>query len=331
MAYGYLRIYNAEKQVPLIVGELKAIFQALPDAELLAALRGPKRRGRPGYDPKILWRCYLVRYVLGLPSVSALIRYIQDNPFVARACGIETPADFPSQPTFSRFLTKLASRKYAHLVKDVMRRMVRTLYATLPNFGQTVAIDSTDVKAWSNKAKRPFTDLDATWSVKSSVGNLKKYWLGYKAHVIVDTEYELPLALNVTTANIHDSHGATRVLSEARVTYSKFHPRSVLADAGYSTAKLRRHIHRQYRAQPIIKAYKNDKKHRPLETQAWKLLYNRRVAVERVFSRLKEHRALNHVTVQRIRKVTIHCYLSMIVLQSQALATHSRISVRKVA
>lgn len=68
-----------------------------------------------------------------------------------------------------------------------------------------------------------------------------------------------------------------------------------------------------------------------LETPEWKKLYDQRVALERVFSRLKGHRALNHVTVRRMDKVTVHCFLSIIVLQSQALATHSRMSVRKVA
>lgn len=36
---------------PPVVGELEAIFEALPDEELLTRLRGPKRRGRPGYNP----------------------------------------------------------------------------------------------------------------------------------------------------------------------------------------------------------------------------------------------------------------------------------------
>ncbi|MCH9036894.1 MAG: transposase [Chloroflexi bacterium] len=331
MAYTYAKVSLADTQPP-VVAELTAIFNVLPDEELLEALRSRNRLGRPGYDPKILWRCYLVRYLLGLPSVSALIRTLQDNPYIAHTCGVESPDQLPSQPTFSRFFSKLASWRYAHIVKNVSREMTRICYRTLPGFGTNVAIDSTHIDAWANKAKKPRTDPDATWSVKTSVGNLKKFWLGYKAHILTDASgYELPIAMVVTTANVHDSHAATRVLRQARVTNSKFHPTYVIADAGYSSIKLRKHIYRQYRAQPIIKAYKNDKRHLPLETPEWKLLYHRRVAVERVNSRLKGHRGLNHVTVKGIRKVSVHCFLSMIVLQSQALATHSRMSVRKVA
>lgn len=74
-----------------IVGRLKAIFDALPDADLLATLRGPQRRGRPGYDAGILWRCFVTYYALGIESVSALLRTLRDNPFIAEACA---PSNF---------------------------------------------------------------------------------------------------------------------------------------------------------------------------------------------------------------------------------------------
>ena len=35
-----------------------------------------------------------------------------------------------------------------------------------------------------------------------------------------------------------------------------------------------------------------------------------------VNSRLKGQRSLNHITVRGLRKVTVHCYLSLIVLQA---------------
>ncbi len=65
-----------------------------------------------------------------------------------------------------------------------------------------------------------------------------------------------------------------------------------------------------------------------VETEEWKTLYNRRTSIERLFGRLKCYRRLNNVTVRRIQKVTIHCFLSLIVVQAQALhsATHNQIS-----
>ena len=51
------------------------------------------------------------------------------------------------------------------------------------------------------------------------------------------------------------------------------------------------------------------------QTLEWKALYKQRQAVERVFSRLKGQRSLNHITVRRLGKVTAHCYLSLIAMQ----------------
>ena len=47
-----------------------------------------------------------------------------------------------------------------------------------------------------------------------------------------------------------------------------------------------------------------------------KALYKQRQAVERAFSQLKGQRSLNRITVRRRRKVTVHCYLSLIAMQA---------------
>jgi len=228
-------------------------------------------------------------------------------------------------------MTKLSKRTYRTAVKNVMREMVRECYRRFPDFGKNAAIDSTDVRAWVNWTKKPPSDPDATWSVKSTVGNIKRFWLGYKAHLMVDTDYELPIALNVTTANVADLRGGTAILANARSTYSRFRPKYIMGNAGYSSKKFREVITKHYHSQPIIKASKHHKKALKLQRVDFDLIYNRRTVVERCFSRLKEHRSLNYVRVQRIQKVTVHCFLSVIILQAQALATNSRVSVRRVA
>ncbi len=114
---------------PPIVAELEAIFRQLPDDDLIAKLRGKTRRGPKGHDPEVLWRCYITYYYLGLDSVSTLIRLLHDNPYVAQACGMATPNDIPSQPTFSRFGTKLAKHtgEFILAVKNVHRDLTRKL------------------------------------------------------------------------------------------------------------------------------------------------------------------------------------------------------------
>ncbi len=141
---------------------------------------------------------------------------------------------------------------------------------------------------------------------------------------MVDCEYELPIAANVSPGNTHDTQKASNVLREARVSNRAFKPKFVMADKGYSSGPFIKLIQRQYRARPIIQLNPSHKALRAewgaeMDTPEWKALAKQRQAVERVFSRLKGQRSLNHITVQRKRKVTVHCYLSLIAMQAQAV------------
>ncbi len=314
--YNYDRNVDKVNSVP-IVRQLHAIFNSIPDDDLLTSLTAPT--GRPGYTPEVLWKTYVAMFILGLPSFASMIRYLQNNPMVAIACGITSEEGIPTKFAYSRFMHKLSSPKYVFRVKNVMRELTRTLYKTLPDFGKSVAIDSTDMKAWSNGIRKPASDKDASWAAKLNTSGKSKFYFGYKLHLMVDTQYELPLSAQITTASIHDVLVTSRVLSEARFTYSKFHPQYVICDAGYSSDKVRKHIRRQYRAEPIIKVNPRHKKALFVETEEWKEIYNRRTAVERIFSRLKGYRRLNNINVRRINKVTVHCFLSLIVVQAHAL------------
>ena len=91
--------------------------------------------------------------------------------------------------------------------------------------------------------------------------------------------------------------------------------------------KFMRHVKRQYRAIPIVNIPKHYTKFRAmyadiLDSPEGKALSKQRQAVERAFSRLKGQRSLNSVTTRGLRKVTLHCYLSMISMQA-AHKSHS--------
>ncbi len=298
---------------------LQPTFDTLPDTELLQALERTRHTGRPGYPLSVMWHTHIAMHVLNFKSYSQLIKGLQNNPALASACGIKNYDDIPSKSAYSCFLKKLSQPPFVKMVKDIMRELTRLLYQALPDFGKSVAIDSTSLKAWSNGNKKPISDPNAGWSVKTGSEGKTEFCFGYKLHLLVDTKYELPVAANITPGNFNDSPIASRVLSEARFTNGKFHPDVVICDAGYSSSTLLSLIKRQYRARPIIKINPRHKRLLFPETREWRSTYNKRVSVEHVFSRLKEHRRLNNITVRGKRKVTIHCYLSMMVVQAQAL------------
>lgn len=320
--------------LPPIIQEIKAVFIELSehDGELLHALRGPRRRGRPGYDPEILWHCFIAYYFLGLPSVSELIRRLYDNPYIARACGIESPDAIPSQPTFSRFFTKLSERMMRARVNRVFHSLSRKFYRILPDYGKSVAMDSTDIKAWSNGVHKEPTDKDAGWSVKTDTNGRAKSTWGYKVSLLVDTTCELPMAFHVMSGNRADVRVASVLLSQARWISGKFYPQYVIADAGYCSEALRRKIRWQFRSTPVIKVNAGHKRalEKYPEDAKWQEIFDRRTSIERMFARLKAHRKLNSLRVRGIRKVRVHCLLSIIAMQAHALATKRRASVRRV-
>ena len=245
----------------------------------------------------------------------------------------------PSQPTLSRFGTRLSKKLNTLEVKNIFRKLTTTLYETLPDFGQVVAIDSTDIKGWSNGGKkgkrarpamkrhprRPgrVSDPDAGYCVKTATDGNQKYVWGYKVHILADTKYELPIAINVSAGNVHDVRRASPLLSEARFVHSgRFHPDYVICDAGYSSDRLRHLIRRQYHAQPIIDPNASHKRAfaKTNKNAEWKAIYSRRTAIERLNGRLKGFYKLNDVRVRTLLKVRVDSLLSSIVLLAAAVA-----------
>lgn len=205
------------------------------------------------------------------------------------------------------------------VVKRIMYRLANECYRTLEDFGKVVAIDSTDLKAWSNGSKETKTDPDAGWILKGDTQGQRKFVWGYKLHAIVDAKYEIPIVANITRGNFADVKQATALMEQARDMDSTFHPAYVVCDAGYSSGKLRKRLRWWYHTRPIIKSRKIDPWIKD-ETPEWQAIDDRRTAVERVFSRMKTQRRLNHVTVRRQRKVLVHSLIPVIVTQATALA-----------
>ena len=144
--------------------------------------------------------------------------------------------------------------------------------------------------------------------------------MGGKLHLMVDTTHEIPITANITQGNVADVYHATPFLSYVRYITGKFHPEYIICDTGYARKNLRKVIKRQWRAHPIIKAAKTYKKQILEEISEWPNIFNRRIAVERVCGRAKNHRRLNNITARRCRRMTIHSLIPAIVKQAVAIA-----------
>lgn len=231
--------------------ELKAVFENLHDEELLEALEKTRLTGRPGYPIKVMWRTYIASHVLeNIHTIQELIRTLRRNPFIAIQCGICSPAEIPTRFAYYRFTKKLIA--YTDLIEKCMAKTLETLKGQLPDFMETVCIDSTDIETYVNWCKKPLSDEDAEWGWRRGKDNKDEMYPGYKMHLMVEAKYEVPLMSIVTPANANDSPLMIPVLEKNKAIIRRYTPKFILGDAGYDAIENYRVIVEDFKAIPII-------------------------------------------------------------------------------
>jgi IS5 family transposase len=174
-------------------------------------------------------------------------------------CGF-SQANIPSQDALGRFLNKVV--EHEDLLEKCFANLVKEARQLLPGFGTKLAVDSTDIKAYSNGHRKSPSDPDARWGAKgaghhSVPGNDSKrrdvyYWFGYKLHLVVDALYELPVGFNLTPANEADTMQMEGLLKKAGADQAESKLEAVIADKGYDSQSNNQFIFGECKAAPII-------------------------------------------------------------------------------
>ena len=193
---------------------------------------------------------------------------------------------------------------------------------------QGVAVDASVIRSWSSPNHKPVVaDPDASFTRKKNSRGKETWYWGYKLHVAVDTKYEIPITASVTTASHADNLELVSLVTEAYERHAWFAPTYVTADAGYDTVAIAETLARGMKIAPIIPLRKLPRKYAPDPrdsrhfppippgTAEWRALYATRQSVERCFSRLKQHRALDSHCRRGLRKVTLHALMAILGMQ----------------
>ena len=315
-----------------LASELSAIFESLDDAPILKRLAEYRWTGRPGWNLEALWRSYVALFVMNMPTVNALLRRLQDDPALRDVCGFAD--ELPSRWTFNRFIARVSH--HSDLVEDALARLTDRLHELLPGFGDNLSVDSTTVRSHSNASKVPVSDPDASWIAKSGNHGKKEWTWGFKAHLVVDSQWELPVAVTVTGGSVNDSTQFIPALGLAKWHHPWLTPRWIVADAGYDARRNYEYAVAAFGAVPIIMLNRRSgpapkktmldstdiRRHSPIprESNEWTRIYSTRQGIERCFSRLKGHRTLSAHARRGLRKVTLHVLMSVLTLQAGAVA-----------
>ena len=391
-----------------LAAELEDVFNCVPYKELEHAILAMRIRafsplGRFGYSVSSLLRAYLAGYVLGVKNTNDLLRRLQEDPILATICGFDYKKP-PCRRTFIRFTKKLV--QHQDLLDKCLNEITSKLGELLPNFGQHVVVDATPVHSHSNPDKKKVvSDPQADWVYKE--GNEKKRWVwGYRLHLVVDANYELPIAKETTVSNEGEKAVAIPLLTKAKSEFPWFNPQAVICDKGYDSSAIYEAIVKELGADPIISIrrraggespeimgssaapccpgglpliYRSWDKNKGLQyqcpekagraicplaercpvkmmwvkpvhdyrrfgyrikrgTEEFTSIYRKRVAVERVNSRLKDKRRLDSHCLRGLQKLNLHCTLSVMAMNAMALAkvqsgqlNEVRVSSRRIA
>jgi len=106
-----------------------------------------------------------------------------------------------------------------------------------PGGGEKVAVDASFIRAWSRRD--PHDNTTGPSDRDARVGrDGKTYGLGYKVHLSVDLNADLPLAVEVASANRNEKRFAPRLLRKTR-SLTKGRARLLVADSQYSSRRFR--------------------------------------------------------------------------------------------
>ena len=223
-------------------------------------------QGRNDYPVRAVWNSILAGIVYQHPSVASLRRELNRNGQLRNMCGF-TRDSAPPQWVYSRFMLKLFEHR--DLVDEIFDTLLEECYKLLPGFGRNLAIDgkAIDTHARARRKKEDLApdgrrDVDADTGAKSYKGQREgasawakiKYWFGYKLHLIVDADYELPVAFKVTPASYSEVKQAHALIDELGAIKPEILKacENFMADRGYDDGKLIEKLWDDYDIRAVI-------------------------------------------------------------------------------
>ncbi len=269
---------------------LQLVLDNMPDEKLMQTLETIRGYGRDDNPVRPVWNSLLAGIVFEHKSIEGLRRELQRNAQLRELCGFNPllgSSAVPSSSSYSRFQEALLEQDV--LVEEIFDSLVENLRNDLPDFGKEMAFDGKAIssaakgrrkeKQGEEKSPDRRREDDANWGVKSYKGVGKdgspwektKSWFGFRLHLIIDAQYELPIAFELAKA----STGEQPVIRQMFDDLANEHPELVegceyaMGDKGYDSAATIKKLWEDHKIKPIIdikNMWKDGEETRMLET-----------------------------------------------------------------
>ena len=223
----------------------------------MRALESHRAKGRDEYPVRAVWNSILAGIVFQHNSVESLRRELKRNDRLRWLWGFDIAKGEKAVPpswVYTRFFALLF--KNAEYIEQIFDELVEQLRKELPGFGNNLAMDGKAINTHARPGKRLSDmssdgrrDTDADFGKKTYAGvrddgtTWQKVvkWFGYKLHLIVDADYELPVAFELTKDSCSEmSQGRKLVkkLKERHEELVKEDFNALIADKGLDDTKL---------------------------------------------------------------------------------------------
>jgi len=250
---------------------LHLVLDALPDEPLVSFLEQRRGRGRNDYPVRPMWNAVIAGIVFQHPSAASLIRELWRNGELRQMCGYHPfggQDSAPSPDAMERFL-KLIVEHRDKLTK-IFHQLVDELRQELPDLGEKTAVDSKAIPSFGKPVHDEQKladsdgrrDTDADWGKKIYKGKRKDgttwekvvKWFGYKLHLLVDSVYELPLALEIDKASSSDMKHLIPLVEDLKEHHEEIHggAKELSADKGYDSAENNKELYDDHGIKPVI-------------------------------------------------------------------------------
>jgi transposase len=251
----------------------------------------PGKPGRPPLSPIGMFLSFTIMF-LRMESYRDYHAFLEKHRYWRRTLGFKKTPDIGNYP---HFLNRIDKETFEQLFQVVVQQLLDEGFLNLHIIAQDGSI-----------LEGNLDDSEAGWGWDHIK---EKYIYGYKIHVIVDVNTELPVTLSVTKAGVHDSKEFHRLYTKVKSYNTRFPTRFYIGDKAFDSSSIRKTLFRDS-ITPIVKASKTRIK--PQYSEEFLEKYAKRVSVERFFSRLKEFLDLKKLQVYSKNNVLIYSYIIII-------------------
>ena len=254
--------------------KLKLFFENINDEKLCKLLEEKRKNGRNDYPIRTMLNLIYAMKIFGHRSVESFRRELSRNSQLRIACGLNEGEYkylgkrkhlVPPARVFTGFFKLL--RKYKKEIKEINKELIKYMYENLEGFGKDCAVDGKYLDSYANKfhkskaknktderAEHEATSSCKTYYMKD--GTSKKEWhYGYRAHIICDAKYGLPIEWKVTPASNSEQKELDKMIKEMSQSEERYKlevMENLMADAGYDSGSRNKRLKEEYNINPVI-------------------------------------------------------------------------------